>query len=173
MVLRLRLLRRLRVADRRPEDPRIMSVEGAAMTDRELDALVAEKVMGFEWCTFCGREAVLMRPHEAQVVCRPGSSWERGVRAPGAKVDLDGATFSEGVPPRPRFVVPRYATDIRAAWEIVDLMGDPEHTDGPTFTAFSRALHGGASLLDASRRVCRKLCVAALSARDVKLPGTA
>lgn len=86
---------------------------------RELDALVAEFVMGYQWWSFI-RIAVLMRPAEAKQECWSGSSWTKGI-AKGAEKDVDGHTFKGGHNWNGpgRFIVAKYSTDIDAAWSVL------------------------------------------------------
>jgi hypothetical protein len=78
------------------------AVAGALSMDagRELDMLVAEKVMGCQWRRFGNLGEVLSPPNSLH-------SWadtHRGER-------------------RPTFMLPAYSTDIAAAWEVVEAAG--------------------------------------------------
>ena len=74
---------------------------------RELDALVAEKVMGWTWGEYSP-------PVEGpSKILRPPESWAPSPdRAPGSEVSCPGWHFR----------VPQYSTDIAAAWEVVEKM---------------------------------------------------
>jgi hypothetical protein len=67
---------------------------------RELDALVAEKVMGLEWAAFYTSSAY--------------GAWY-------SKTNLGPRTKEKGQLPRPDFdSLPAYSNDISAAWEVVE-----------------------------------------------------
>ncbi len=74
------------------------------MTDRELDAMIAEKVMGAVWqnITPKGRKKVLAFPKD-----RPMASTD------GAEIIYYGMNGSN---------LPHYSTSIAAAWEVVEKM---------------------------------------------------
>ena len=77
---------------------------------RELDALVAEKVMGFHWVDeWQGQPGpYLVSPHGYL------AGWRRDDG--GITAHLDGVT--------PDVVLPNYSTDIAAAWEVVENLAD-------------------------------------------------
>lgn len=78
---------------------------------RELDALVAEKVMGRRWFTFI-RDSYLLDPGAAASICFRGSSWTEGKHA---QWDSECGILTDLKFQR----VPDYSTDIAAAWEVV------------------------------------------------------
>lgn len=78
---------------------------------RELDALIAEKVMGWKWFS---RSDFIRDPSD------PGfTPWEKRLYPPGFKCEWH-------VPPRGvqemQFDIKPYSTDIAAAWEVVEKM---------------------------------------------------
>lgn len=81
---------------------------------REMEGLVAEKVMGWERCI------------PTSVVDRPVSGVEHGVGTPPEPCKENCRYV--GIPgPKPRAVFPYYSTDIGAAWEVVEKMKDNQN----------------------------------------------
>jgi G:T-mismatch repair DNA endonuclease (very short patch repair protein) len=70
---------------------------------RELDALVAEKVMGYKW------DGVRDDLGETRILYVPGTNW--------CAVDCTDAE-----PPRYTDILPKFSTDIAAAWAVVEAM---------------------------------------------------
>ena len=101
------------------------------MTDRERDALVAEKVMGWQRVESPGMRMTLLMPGEmarAGYTIASSATWERI-----GDVSVSVATLSKAVKESglewlwrkyDRDTLPHYSTDIAAAWEIVKLMTD-------------------------------------------------
>lgn len=93
---------------------------------RELDCLVAEKCLGYEWWSFI-RTACLLSPCEIQGECWGGSSWEKGI-APIAEKDIEGRIFTYGGFSRSgpqydsnghgRFYIPKYSEDPEQAMRL-------------------------------------------------------
>jgi hypothetical protein len=90
---------------------------------RELDCLVAEKCLGYEWYSFIG-VACLFAPNEIQGEAWPGSSWEKGLRK-GAEKDIEGRTFTYGgragqydVNGHGRFFIPKFSEDFDQAMKL-------------------------------------------------------
>lgn len=93
---------------------------------RELDCLVAEKCLGYEWYSFI-RTACLLSPSEIQAECWPSSSWEKGL-ASSAEKDIDGRIFTYGGFSRGggqydrdghgRFYIPKYSEDSALAMRL-------------------------------------------------------
>ncbi len=81
---------------------------------REMDALVAEKVMGRRWFTFI-RNSYLLDPDAASSICFRGSSWTEGKQA---QWDSECLILTDLKFQR----VPDYSTDIAAAWDVVEKM---------------------------------------------------
>lgn len=83
---------------------------------RELDALMAEKVMGWDWYTVVGINVLLPPGHhyrERSVLATVGKH--------GTEDDIDSMRFCssrDGGYQMP--IVPHYSTDIAAAWEVVE-----------------------------------------------------
>lgn len=76
------------------------------MNDRELDALVAEKVMGWMWVTADG--ITVLAPPSHMIAYR-----ENARLGKGGHIDLDARLLR--CPP-----LPHYSTDIAAAWEVIE-----------------------------------------------------
>lgn len=72
---------------------------------RELDALVAERVMGYQWWHREGLRNHLLSPDAAQ--------WAGSLDMKPGAAETDKA-FYNGAPP--------YSTDIAAAWEVIERM---------------------------------------------------
>ena len=82
---------------------------------RELDALVAEKVMGWEWYAIIGINVLVPPEHylrERPILATPGKH--------GAETDIDSYRFADSTQGRQMPIVARYSTDIAAAWQVVD-----------------------------------------------------
>lgn len=77
----------------------------------ELDALVAEKVMGYRWSLYDGPRWEVIgieRGPEKAVLVLPASNWR----------DADSSVE------RSKPCIPVYSTDITAAWEVVEKVAD-------------------------------------------------
>lgn len=140
------------------------------MTDRELDALVAEKVMGFVW-----RRNKTERsdypdhknyPKGADFLVPPGEQLGFGrKRADGFR--LSGDTYHW---------VPRYSTRIDAAWDVVEKMNchlvlsvDPKDIK----PRYAVVYVGGRKKRDGDAQaetMPRAICLAALAALGVEVP---
>jgi len=88
------------------------------MTDREMDALVAEKIMGWVWLRH------IVRPSSGQ-----GYEWMRSLFIPDHKVEPFeegtgelGNVPSHGEEPVAIMNAPHYSTDLNAAWQVVEKM---------------------------------------------------
>ncbi len=83
---------------------------------RELDALIAEKVMGWRWFRFLNK-CYLIPPRNTETGFDPAhvlSHWD-GEGKEGTP-DLEWTTLSS----YPNFRLRHYSTDIAAAWEVVE-----------------------------------------------------
>ena len=81
---------------------------------RELDALVAEKVMGWTWCAG-------PRPFDGMIM--------RWLFAPGK----EKLSLAKGNEPMGSLSMPHYSTDVAAAWEVVERLVDDGHCPGLIF----------------------------------------
>lgn len=129
---------------------------------RELDALVAEKVIGWKWATFC-RVALLLSPFdfEREVPGKPWMGWTEGAEN---SVQRDIEERLEGFQS-----IPHYSTDIAAAWEVVEKMrrdGYGVHVGGrPDAWEISIINAGGLEFsLDDQPTAPLSICLAALQA---------
>ena len=88
---------------------------------RELDCLVAERCLGYEWYSFI-RVACLLSPGQIQSEAWRGSSWEKGLSSIAEK-DIEGTTFSYGggrdANGYGRFRIPEYSKEIEEAMLLV------------------------------------------------------
>jgi hypothetical protein len=91
---------------------------------RELDALVAEKVMGWRWFRFLNK-CYLIPPRNTETGFDPASvlsHWD-GEGKQGTP-DLEWTTLTS----YPNFRLRHYSTDIAAAWEVVEKMRADNYT---------------------------------------------
>ena len=124
------------------------------MTSRELDAEVAEKVMGFRWRTFDNgytRHNYLSPPDE--------------MRSRFRKLGRDKTA-------QDKIMVLPYSTDIKAAWEVVEKMGPPfrlEHT-GNGYTPWKAVYgdRGGAIMPTVPEAICRGALAAKAVSKESK-----
>jgi hypothetical protein len=84
------------------------------LSDRELDALVAEKVMGFDVRIASEYESVFM-------CCAMGNCGKRDYLSEG-----DRYVYKEMPDHQPEWLLPHYSTDISAAMEVVEKMRERE-----------------------------------------------
>lgn len=133
------------------------------MTDRELDAAVAERVMGFP------KPAPLTYSQaECEDRAKAGggsySCWD--VRRPGWKASIDwGSVERERMQEDPVEWEPdaEYSTDIAAAWAVVEKMRERGETD-PVFIEFVRNLPSEDCVDLMFRLSPRLICLSALAA---------
>jgi hypothetical protein len=140
---------------------------------RELDALVAEKVMGREILTQQEMEEEALRVWQSgQLSCR---SFMRGFWAePGAYGYGDGLDFTKVGRVRQEF--PRYSENIAAAWDVVEKLCDSVESvrvlatvDGTVVTV--NHYPGGPRLVKTDALSAPlAICLAALAAVGVKVP---
>lgn len=80
---------------------------------RELDALVAEQVVGWQWWNFCSNYLIPPFALEDYRQGRVVHGWTEG-RDPEREDDLEANRLTR------MWVVPKYSTDISAAFEVVE-----------------------------------------------------
>ena len=145
------------------------------MTDRELDALVAEKVMGARWFGTEGADPpslkVKLPRFMVYVLCLRGGEpnmpdWD----VCGRPEIWNDSALDE---------IPHYSTDIKAAWEVVEKMradgfvgefvqdvpdgASARFWDNPLFEAFTE------TKMPADDTLPLAICLAALRAKGVKV----
>lgn len=138
----------------------------SAMSDRELDAAVAEKVFGWRWIHEDGEQ-----PHAVPYLVGPGSS----VYYPTVHAKFPNVPKSGGD-------LPNYSTDIAAAWKVVERMLNANPADSIArwrfdlrliadqfFVSFNNRLGSdGSGAGHDPAKVTRAICLAALAAVEAK-----
>lgn len=123
------------------------------MTNREIDALVAEKVMGLEACEW---EYIPADPFHSVIVCPKHAP--NGLRPPGSG---DMPCFDRQ---KPR----TYSTDIAAAWEVLPetpyFVDASSPKDGIDFTFFVGEGDAETEFKATARTLPMARCLAALKA---------
>lgn len=161
------------------------------MTDRELDALVAEKVMGWEWAPFNYKPN--FGPMEKTEVLAPAkwsdpnhlvfTDYDPSAKPNQVKVPItESGRLDRVFPQGPNFHqlawVPLFSTDISAAWQVVEKMReglrdfhmesyDCEKKGKGYFVAFWGNFDDWFDAPDASP--ARAICLAALRAVGVEI----
>jgi hypothetical protein len=110
---------------------------------RELDALIAEKVMGFAWEIFPDDRYAIMRV--------PGTNWCAADHSYGD----DGTRYTE--------FLPAYSTDLAAAWLVVEKIRDTTDGDETWVSLFDDGANGW-------RCVILYICRAALKSVADEVP---
>jgi hypothetical protein len=139
----------------------------AEMTPEQKDALVAEKVMGWQWVP-----AERFAPN-----AKKGTSWllpEGGLLAVKSDVGAEWKLIGDGRY-MPRYWIPRYTASMDAAWLVVEKMKESDQTLYELFIEallrFTDALEAGVNILIHFMRnlTPEHICLAALNAVWVEI----
>jgi hypothetical protein len=144
-----------------------MSDPQERVAGRELDAEIAERVMGWRWAGFSPHSAWLLSPEdfEYHVTSRPWMGWVEGAHK-NATLDLDGGKFT--LPSANLTPVPRYSSEISAAWTVAETFiaaGCAAWLEGDGHTGYHAGCTTGAGRFEAHADTpALAICLAAIAA---------